>query len=86
MANHKSALKRARQNEVRKERNRAGKSAMRSDVKKLESALESGGNAAELLSETIASISTAAAKGYIPKNRASRTIGRLSRRVHKASS
>ena len=58
---------------------------MRGDIKTLISAIESGDNAAELLSGTIASISTAASKGYIPKNRASRTIGRLSRRVHKAT-
>ena len=86
MANHKSALKRARQNENRRVRNRAGRSAMRAELKKFDTAAETDGNAAAaLLSHTVSTLAGAGKKGLIPKQRASRKIARLSKRVAKLS-
>lgn len=79
MANHKSALKRARQNEQRRVRNKAGRSALRTSVKKFETALEQG-EAADLPT-AMSALAGAAAKGYIPKKRAARKIGRLAKRL-----
>ncbi len=83
MANHKSALKRARQNEKRRIRNRAGRSAVKNDIKQFEAAAAGDADAAPLLPAVMSSIAGAAAKGYLPKRRAARKIARLSRRVHK---
>ena len=51
MANHVSALKRARQNEKRRLRNRAGRAANRTIVRKFEAALAEG-KAADVLRVT----------------------------------
>lgn len=87
MANHPSAEKRAKQNEKRRDRNRAGRASNRTAVKKLTAAigegLKTGG--AELLSATMAQLAGSAAKGTIPKKRASRKIGRLAKAVHAAT-
>ncbi len=82
MANHKSALKRARQNEKRRIRNRSGRSAVRKEVKQFESVAAGEGDAAALLPAMMSTLAGAAAKGYMPKRRAARKIARLSRRVH----
>ena len=58
MANHVSALKRARQNEKRRTRNRAGRAANRTVVRKFEAALADG-NAAALLPEAMAQLASA---------------------------
>ncbi len=84
MANHVSALKRAKQNEKTRERNRAGRAANRTAVRKFEAALENGQGAAQLpaLMEQLAG---SAAKGTIPKKRASRKIARMAKLVSKQS-
>lgn len=82
MANHVSALKRARQNEKRRLRNRAGRAANRTIVRKFEAALAEG-KAAEVLPEAMAQLAGSAAKGVIPKKRASRKIGRLAKAMAK---
>ncbi len=87
MATHKSAEKRARQAERRRARNRSEKSRVRSVVKQCREALTSGGAAlAEQLRQAESALSRAAAKGVIPKRRASRTISRLARRAARAGS
>jgi small subunit ribosomal protein S20 len=82
MANHVSALKRARQNEKRRIRNRAGRAANRTTVRKFEAALAEG-KAAEVLPEVMAQLAGSAAKGVIPKKRASRKIARLAKAAAK---
>lgn len=82
MANHVSALKRARQNEKRRIRNRAGRAANRTTVRKFEAALAEG-NAASVLPEVMAQLAGSAAKGVIPKKRASRKIARLAKAAAK---
>jgi small subunit ribosomal protein S20 len=83
VANHVSAEKRAKQNVKQRERNRAGRAANRTAVKKLVVAIAEGKGAA-LFSETAAQLAGSAAKGVIPKKRASRKIGRLAKALHAA--
>lgn len=84
MANHKSAIKRARQNEERRLRNRARKTRMKNVIRSLEEAIASNSKdtAVERLKSAIAVIDTTASKGVIHKNTASRKVARLSRRVN----
>lgn len=88
MPNHKSAEKRARQNEKRRLRNRLVVVSMRTFVKKVRRALESGdvSGAREILPVAIRHLERAAAKGVIHRNQASRSVGRLMTAVFKASS
>jgi|APDOM4702015191_1054821.scaffolds.fasta_scaffold687124_1 small subunit ribosomal protein S20 len=83
MANKKSAEKRARQSEKRAKRNRAGIATMRTAVKKLRSALESGdaGQAAALLPQTLKVVDTTASHKMVHRNTASRTKSRLTKAV-----
>ena len=80
MANHVSALKRARQNVKTRERNRAGRATNRTVVKKFLAAVEAGEGAGQL-PVVMAQLAGSAAKGTIPKKRASRKIARLSKKL-----
>ncbi len=84
MANHKSALKRARQNVVRRGRNKAGKTRVRNVVKEVrQAAAENAGDTTqEKLKAAKSIIDKAAAKGVIHKRTAARKISRLSRLVN----
>jgi small subunit ribosomal protein S20 len=87
MARHKSAAKRARQEEKRRTRNRGVRSRVKNAVKKLRTTLESGDaeQSALALREAEGMLRRAASRGVIPKQRASRQISRLARRAHRAS-
>jgi len=78
VANHTSALKRAKQNEKTRERNRAGRAANRTAVRKFEAAVDNGQGAAQL-PVLMAQLAGSAAKGTIPKKRASRKIARMAK-------
>ena len=80
MANIKSAIKRNRQNEVRRLRNRSIRSEMRSIVK---TAKDSGN--AEDTAAAIKKIDRAAAKGIIHANKASREKSRLQKSLNNNS-
>ena len=84
MANHKSALKRVKQSELRRQRNRSRKTQMKNAIKKLEEAMVSKNpeTAAERLKEAIAVIDRTASNGVIHKNKASRKISRLTVKVN----
>jgi small subunit ribosomal protein S20 len=84
LANHKSAIKRARQNEERRLRNRARKTRMKNVIRSLEEAISSNSKetAVEALKSAISVIDTTASKGVIHKNTASRKVARLSKRVN----
>jgi small subunit ribosomal protein S20 len=84
MANHKSAEKRVRQNEKRKLINRANRSKLRTQIKKLRTALGAHDKAAsgELLSPTVSLIDKAVNKGVIHKNTAARHKARLTKHVN----
>ncbi|MGD8389788.1 MAG: 30S ribosomal protein S20 [Desulfobacteraceae bacterium] len=88
MANHKSALKRARQSEVRRLRNRGYKSRVKGAVKEVRSAIadNSPEQAQEKLVSAVSILQRTASKGVIHRKTASRKISRLSRQVHQLSS
>ena len=83
MPNHKSAEKRVRQNEKRNEINRGNRGRLRTGIKKLRAALESGeaGAAQELLPGTVSLIDKAVQKGVLHRNAAARYKSRLTVRV-----
>ena len=78
MANIASAEKQRRQAEKKNERNRAGKSALRSALKKTRSAIVGGDADKNTLSEGFSAIDRAAKKGLIKENTADRYKARLS--------
>jgi small subunit ribosomal protein S20 len=84
MANHASALKRQRQSEKRRQRNRGTKSAINTTVKKLLTSLnEKDTDAATgLYKESIARIDSAVTKGALHRKTASRRISRLTKKVN----
>lgn len=88
MANIKSAIKRAKTNEIRRERNMAQKSAMRTSIKKFMTAVEAQNKeeATTTLAETTRSLNKAASKGLIHKNAASRKISRLTKKMQTINS
>jgi small subunit ribosomal protein S20 len=81
LANHKSALKRARQNVVRRERNRANKTRVKTAVKKVRADAAVGALDAipQDLRAAQSIIDKAAKKGVIHRRTAARKIARLAR-------
>jgi small subunit ribosomal protein S20 len=72
MANHKSSIKRIRQNEKRRAVNRANGSRMRTEIKKLRTALALGdvAGAKELLPAVMSVIDKSIQKGVVHRNAA----------------
>jgi small subunit ribosomal protein S20 len=86
MANHASAEKRNRQRVRATERNRSGKSALRTDLKKARAAVEAKpADAAAAVKQAVSTADRAASKGHIPRKRAARIKSRLARALHKAT-
>ncbi len=83
MANHKSAVKRVRQNEKRNEINRSNRSKLRTQIKKLRTALAGTDKvqSTDLLKPTVSLIDKAVNKGLIHKNTAARHKSRLTKHV-----
>ena len=81
MANHKATKKSARQDLVRRARNRGVRSGVRSSVKALHAAIESGDAQAvpERLKDAERAIRKAASKGVVAKRQADRKVSRLAR-------
>lgn len=77
MANHKSAIKRIKQNERRRIRNKAVRTRVKNVTKALREAVAANTDVEAKLREAIQVIDRAASKGVIPKRRASRKISRL---------
>jgi small subunit ribosomal protein S20 len=87
LANHPSALKRARQNEVRRLRNKSMKSRIKTRIRRFKETLKSGSPeaAAPLLIQAASLLDRAASKGILHRRTASRKISRLAKKLHKAS-
>ncbi|KRC81751.1 30S ribosomal protein S20 [Sphingomonas sp. Root241] len=83
MANTPQAKKRIRRNDRRAEINGARVSRIRTFIKKVESALESGDKAAASVALAAAQpeLQRGVAKGVLHKNTASRKFSRLNKRV-----
>ena len=87
MANHKSALKRARQDEVKKVRNAGYKTRVKKSVKDVRAAITANAEdqAQESLKKAVSIIQKSDTKGAIHKKNAARKISRLSRQVNQTS-
>lgn len=83
MASHKSALKRIKQTEVKTEQNRAHRSRLRGQLKRLRAAIDSKDKAAaqSLVNPTFALIDHSIHKGVLHRNAAARYKSRLNARV-----
>ena len=84
MANHFSALKRARQTETRSARNRNNTSRLRTALRDLRESLAKGDKAAaeQVFRKTVSALDKAIQKGSLHKNTAARYKSRLSARVN----
>ena len=87
MANHKSAIKRARQNELRRLRNKGTKTRIKSIVKDVRSSVgDASGEKTQVKLNTAQSvIDKASKKGVIHKRTASRKISRLTKLANSAN-
>jgi small subunit ribosomal protein S20 len=83
MPNTKSAKKRLRQSLERRSRNRAVKSSLKTQIKKVHAAVEDGDGAAGIDEFRLAAkkLDQAAAKGVIHRNKAARLKSRLTKRL-----
>jgi small subunit ribosomal protein S20 len=88
MASHASALKAHRQNVVRREHNRQLRSRLRSALRDIRTAIDSGDpqQVKDALRNTISLVDKMAGKGVIHRNAASRYKSRLAKRVSKRTS
>ena len=87
MPNHKSAEKRVRQSEKRRVINRGNRSKVRTYIKKVRAALDSGKSdeIQSALPETISVIDKAVQKGVMHKNAAARYKSRLTLKANQAA-
>ena len=85
MANIKSAKKRIKTSAKRAERNKAVKSGVKTSIKKLQTAIDSGDKAAagEALKGAIAKMEKAGSKGVYHKGNVSRKVSRMTKAVNK---
>jgi len=87
VANIKSQIKRNRQNEKRRQRNRAVRTELRTRTRTVLEAAESGADDIdEKLRLAIKRIDVAVSKGMMHKNTAARTKSRLTKRVRSLQS
>lgn len=83
VATHQDAVKRTKQNEKRRQKNRHYRTMMRNQIKKLRALVEAGDHAAANaeLSKAVGVIQRVSAKGIIHPNQAARRCSRLNAAV-----
>jgi small subunit ribosomal protein S20 len=83
LANIKSAIKRNKQNEKKRIRNRVVRGSTRTFIKKAQTAIEAGEakTSVDAVQVAISALDKAAAKGVIHKNNAARRKSRLMKRL-----
>ncbi len=81
----KSGLKRRRQDEVRRARNRAVRTRVRNAVRQLRSAIDGGDRemVRQLLPQTVSILDVGVRKGVLHRNTASRVKSRLTTHVNR---
>ena len=85
MPNIKSAKKRVDVSRANNERNKAARSALRTAIKKADTAIESKAKDADaLVKDAVANIDKAAGKGLLHKNNAARKKSALVKKLNKA--
>ena len=84
MANHKSAIKRAKQNEVRRLQNKHYKTKVKHAVLKVRNIISGNSvdDAQDILKSAVSTIHKAVSNGVIHKNNAARKISRLTRQIN----
>lgn len=84
MANLESSKKRIKTNIKRQQKNVSVKTAIKTAVKKVEQAIAEGdlGTAQASFSEVVSALDSAATKGIIKKNSASRKKSRLAKKIN----
>ena len=84
MATHKSAIKRAKQNQVRNLRNKSNRTRVKNVIKSVRAAIDENSpeKAQAALTLAIPIIDKAAKKGAVHRKNASRKISRLTRQVN----
>ncbi|MGD8513663.1 MAG: 30S ribosomal protein S20 [Deltaproteobacteria bacterium] len=84
MATHKSAIKRARQNEIRNFANKSNRTRVKNVIKQVRAAVDekSEEKARAALAAAVPVIQKAAKQGAIHRKNASRKISRLTRQVN----
>jgi small subunit ribosomal protein S20 len=86
MANIKSQVKRNRQNERRRMRNKVARSELKTRVKRAAEGLESGADdAGDRVRAAQKRLGKAAEKGVVHKNQAARRTSRLMKRAQRSS-
>jgi small subunit ribosomal protein S20 len=82
MANIKSQIKRNRQNERRRQRNKVARSELKTRVKRAAEGLDTGAeDAVDRVRSAQKRLAKAAEKGVVHKNQASRRMSRLMKRA-----
>nr|BAL53202.1 30S ribosomal protein S20 [uncultured Chloroflexota bacterium] len=84
MANIKSQIKRMRQNEKRRLRNRMIRGKARAALKRALEAIASGQVTDEIIRQAVSALDKAAEKGVLHKNNAARRKSRLMKRLASA--
>jgi small subunit ribosomal protein S20 len=85
MANIKSQIKRNRQNERRRQRNKSVRSELKTRIKSVDAAASGAEDVADRVRRAVKALDMAAAKGIIHKNQASNRKSKLMKRVAKAT-
>lgn len=87
MANIKSQIKRNRQNEKRRLRNKSVKSSLKTAIRKFHEAAESGdlAKATELMRDASRKLDKAVSKGVIHRNQAANRKSSIAKRLHSLS-
>jgi small subunit ribosomal protein S20 len=83
LANSPQAIKRARQAEIRRQRNASQRSTMRTSIKKVIAAINAGDReaASQAYAAAVPVIDSAAGKGLIHANKAARHKSRLNQHI-----
>jgi len=84
MPNIKSSAKRDQLQKAAREKNRAAKSALKTELKKFDAAVQSGNGelAAESYNAAVKSVDKAASKGLIHKNNAARKKSAMAKKLN----
>jgi len=84
LANHKSALKRAKQSEIKRLRNKGYKTRVKNVFKSVEGAVaqNSPEEAKAGFTDAVSLIQKTASKGIFHKNKAARKVSRLARKIN----
>ncbi len=83
MPNIKSAKKRVKVIETKTLRNKMVKSALKTDLKKFDTAvIENADNKQELYTKAVSAVDKAVAKGIVHKNKAGRTKAQLAKKMN----